>query len=257
MLDYAAFPEQRQNKIRQLLREQGRVVCTVLARDMQVSEHTIRRDLNELAQDGVCRRVHGGAVSMLEVAGTFEQRIEQNQAEKIKIAQACSLLIKRGACVFIDSGSTNLEIARNLPTQIPFTVVTNSPSIAMESMKSPLCEVILIGGKLNRQIGATLDPSAVKQINHIHFDQCFIGGCALDPQMGVTIFDYEEAEFKKVLIERSNQVIMGVTADKLLGVARYTIASCDQISIVVMDKSLAPKAAELFADMSLKIVMAS
>lgn len=257
MLDYAAFPEQRQNKIRQLLREQGRVICTILARDMQVSEHTIRRDLNELAQEGICRRVHGGAVSMLDELGSFEQRIEQNQAEKIKIAQACSLLIKQGACVFIDTGSTNLEIARNLPAHIAFTVVTNSPSIAIESMKRPLCEVILIGGKLNREIGASIDTSAANQINHIHFDQCFIGGCALDPQMGVTIFDYEEAEFKKVLIQRSNQVIMGVTADKLPGVARYTIASCDQISILVMDKSLNPNIVELFADTSIKIVMAS
>lgn len=257
MLDYAAFPEQRQNKIRQLLREQGRVICTILAREMQVSEHTIRRDLNELAQEGVCRRVHGGAVSMLEETGSFEQRIEQNQAEKLKIAQACSLLIKQGACVFIDTGSTNLEIARNLPAHIAFTVVTNSPSIAIESMKKPLCEVILIGGKLNREIGASIDSSAVNQINHIHFDQCFIGGCALDPQMGVTIFDYEEAEFKKALIERSNQVIMGVTADKLPGVARYTIASCEQISILVMDESLNKETEKLFADTSLKMIMAN
>lgn len=73
--------------------------------------------------------------------------------------------------------------------------------------------------------------------------------------MGVTIFDYEEAELKKTLIERSNQVIMGVTADKLPGVARYTIANCDQISILVMDKNLNSNIVELFAETSLKIVM--
>ncbi|MGG4607184.1 DeoR/GlpR family DNA-binding transcription regulator [Providencia sp. Me31A] len=255
MLDYAAFPEQRQNKIRQLLRDNGRVVCTILAKEMQVSEHTIRRDLNELTQEGVCRRVHGGAVSMLVETGTFEQRMEQNQAEKIKIARACSLLIKSEGCIFIDSGSTNLEIAKNLPVQLSLTVVTNSPVIALELMKKPLCEVILVGGKLNREIGASIDTSAVQQVNRIHFDQCFIGGCALDPQMGVTIFDYEEAEFKKALIERSNQVIMGVTVDKLPGVARYTIASCEQISVLVMDGELNKGKANLFENSSLKIVL--
>lgn len=72
MVDYAAFPDQRQ-KIRELLNNNGRVVCTALAREMNVFEHTIRRDLNESAQEGICKRVHGSAVSMLEVSGTFEQ----------------------------------------------------------------------------------------------------------------------------------------------------------------------------------------
>lgn len=256
MLDYAAFPEQRQNKIRQLLQDEGRVVCTILAREMQVSEHTIRRDLNELAQEGVCRRVHGGAVSVLEETGSFEQRVTQNQDEKIRIAQACSGLVKPNACIFIDSGSTNLKIAHYLPAQFPLTVVTHSPSIALELIKKPLCEVILIGGKLNREIGASIDTAAVHQISQIHFDQCFIGGCALDPQMGVTIFDYEESEFKKALIARSNQVIMGVTTDKLPGVARYNIASCEQISILVMDAKLNKEMANLLGNTSIKMVLA-
>ncbi|EPJ0398515.1 DeoR/GlpR family DNA-binding transcription regulator [Providencia rettgeri] len=256
MLDYVAFPEQRQNKIRQLLQDEGRVVCTTLAREMQVSEHTIRRDLNELAQEGVCRRVHGGAVSMLEEKGTFEQRTTQNQDEKIKIAKACNKLVKQNTCIFIDSGSTNLEIARYLPSELSLTVVTHSPAIALELMKKPLCEVILIGGKLNRQVGASIDISAGNQINQIHFDQCFIGGCALDPQMGVSIFDYEESKFKKILFERSNQVIMGVTADKLPGVARYKIANCEQISILVMTTELNKQTTDLFTNMAIKIAQA-
>ncbi len=255
MLDYAAFPDQRQNKIRQRLKDEGRVICTALAREMAVSEHTIRRDLNELAQDGVCRRVHGGAVSVLEEQGTFEQRIGRNQAEKINIAQKCASLIKMNGCIFIDTGSTNLEIARNLPNDFIVTVVTNSPSIAIELMKKTMCEVILIGGKLNSQIGASVDSSALRQINSIHFDQCFLGGCALDPQMGITIFDYEEAEFKKTLIEQSNQIIMGVTIDKLPGVARYVIADCDQLSILVMDKRTPTDITTLFDDSSVRILL--
>ncbi|MDD9340514.1 MAG: DeoR/GlpR family DNA-binding transcription regulator [Providencia heimbachae] len=255
MLDYAAFSDQRQNKIRQRLKDEGRVICTALAREMAVSEHTIRRDLNELAQEGVCRRVHGGAVNILEESGSFEQRTGQNQAEKINIAQKCVTLIKENGCVFIDSGSTNLEIARYLPNDFVITAVTNSPSIALELMKKTQCEVILIGGKLNSQIGASVDSAALRQINSIHFDQCFLGGCALDPQIGITIFDYEEAEFKKVLIEQSNQIIMGVTMDKLPGVARYAIADCDQLSVLVMDKRTPVDVTTLFDGSSVRILL--
>lgn len=254
MLDYAAFPDQRQKKIRQLLKDDGRVVCTVLAREMDVSEHTIRRDLNELAEEGVCKRVHGGAVSMLEAVGTFEQRIRHNQAEKFKIAQKCASLIKNDSCIFIDSGSTNLEIARSIPDTLASTVVTNSPAIALELMKKPLCEVIMIGGKVNAQIGASVGNSSTHQVRQIHFDQCFIGGCALDPQIGVTIFDYEEAEFKRALIEQSNQVIMGITSDKLPGAARYVIADCQQISILVLDRQISNDLHQLFAQTDMQIL---
>lgn len=256
MLDYAAFPEQRQKKIRELLNSNGRVVCTVLAREMNVSEHTIRRDLNELAQEGICKRVHGGAVSMLEESGTFEQRTAQYQSEKVKIAHTCASLIKPGGCIFIDSGSTNLEIARCIPDDVSVTVITHSPAIAIELMKKPHCEVILIGGKLNTQIGASVGSSAIYQISQIYFDQCFIGGCALDPQIGITIFDFEEAAFKKVLIEQSNQIIMGVTADKLPGVARYVIADCEQLSVLVIDKPMAADLNQLFDEKPMRILFA-
>lgn len=256
MLDYAAFPDQRQKKIRQLLKNEGRVVCTILAREMGVSEHTIRRDLNELAEEGVCKRVHGGAVSVLESAGTFEQRIGLNQAEKTSIAQKCASLIKNNTCVFIDSGSTNLEIARSIPETLASTVVTNSPLIAIELMKKPLCEVVMIGGKMNTQIGASVSNSSMHQIRQIYFDQCFIGGCAFDPQIGVTIFDYEEAEFKKALIEQSNQVIMGITADKLPGAARYLVASCQQISILVVNKHIPNDLHQLLVKTDMQILFA-
>lgn len=257
MLDYAAFPEQRQQKIRQLLHTGGRVICTVLAREMGVSEHTIRRDLNELAQEGVCQRVHGGAVSVLKESGTFEQRIVQNQAEKIAIAAKCASLIKNNSCVFIDSGSTNLEIARCLSADLAITVVTNSPIIAVELMKKNFQDVILIGGRLNVQIGASVDNAALRQISQIRFDQCFLGGCAIDPQTGITLFDYVEAEFKKALIAQSSQIIMGVTADKIPGVARYTAASCEQLSILVLSQHVPDATINLFDANAIRIELAN
>ena len=91
MLDYAAFPEQRQALIRQLLHNDGRVQCSTLVEQLGVSEHTIRRDLQVLADEGLCKRVYGGAVSVLGDVADFQQRIGQNSAEKKNCARLCRI----------------------------------------------------------------------------------------------------------------------------------------------------------------------
>ena len=92
MLDYAAFPEQRQARIRQILIESGKVVCAELAVQMGVSEHTIRRDLHELGKKGICKKVYGGAVLQLPEAGSFISREQINSAKKDTIAQEAAKL---------------------------------------------------------------------------------------------------------------------------------------------------------------------
>ncbi len=119
MLDYAAFPQQRQALICQILQENGRVVCAELAARLQVSEHTIRRDLHELSREGFCKKVYGGAVLSLPEAGDYSQRKDKNRAIKLRIAQQCARLVKPGGTIFIDTGTTNLAMAEALPTDAP------------------------------------------------------------------------------------------------------------------------------------------
>lgn len=95
MLDYASFPEQRQDRIRAILQENGRVVCAELATQMSVSEHTIRRDLHELSKEGICKKVYGGAVLQLPDAGNFFSREQKNTTPWLD--KCCSFLRD---CVF-------------------------------------------------------------------------------------------------------------------------------------------------------------
>jgi DeoR/GlpR family transcriptional regulator of sugar metabolism len=164
MLDYAAFPGQRQDLIRQILQENGRVVCTELATRMNVSEHTIRRDLHELSKEGFCKKVYGGAVLQLPDAGNFFTREQKDSAKKDAIAQKAATLIKAGGCIFIDTGTTNLALAKALPADLSITVVTNSPAIAAELLRHPLCEVIMTGGQIQRASGGTVGATAANQI---------------------------------------------------------------------------------------------
>ena len=107
MLDYAAFPQQRQALICQILQENGRVVCAELAARLQVSEHTIRRDLHELSREGFCKKVYGGAVLSLPEAGDYSQRKDKNRAIKLRIAQQCARLVKPGGQVFFSTINRN------------------------------------------------------------------------------------------------------------------------------------------------------
>lgn len=238
MLDYAAFPDQRQDLIRQILREQGRVICVELAQQMGVSEHTVRRDLHELSKEGICKKVYGGAVLQLPDAGTFTTRKEQNLSTKDMIAQKCASLIKNQSCIFIDAGSTNLAMAQALPESLAITAVTNAPDIAAALLKYPHVEVIMLGGRMQKDTGGCVGNTAIEQLKNIMFDQAFIGGCAMSPEAGLTGFNFDDCEFKKAAIAQSSQTVVGLTAEKIPGIARFAVASCEAIDILVVEEKL-------------------
>ncbi len=256
MLDYAAFPEQRQDLIRQILQENGRVVCAELATRMQVSEHTIRRDLQELSKEGICKKVYGGAVLQLADAGNFHSREQKNHAKKATIAQKAATLIKAGSCIFIDTGTTNLALAKALPPDLAITVVTNSPAIAAELLHHPLCEVIITGGQIQRTSGGAVGATAASQIQGMIFDQAFIGGCAMDPGMGLTGFDFADCEFKKVVIAQSSQTIVALTTDKIPGVARFVVAKSRDIDVLVVEAGLDNEAMAALAEQDVRVISA-
>ena len=236
LLDYDAFPEQRQALIHQTLEEKGRVVCVDLAKQLGVSEHTIRRDLQELARKGLCKKVYGGAVSPPQEATNFLARSGHKLTEKNALARKCIQLIKEKSCVFLDTGTTHLAIAQALPDDSELTIVTNSPLIATELIRVKNCEVILLGGKLNKDVGGILGSEPINQLREIEFDLAFVGACAFDPQTGLTGVDYDDACFKKEIVKKGCQIVLALTAEKISSVARYKIAAAEDIDYIVVSK---------------------
>jgi len=235
--DFMAYPQQRQAEILKRLGETGSVKCAPLSSELGVSEHTIRRDLKELADKGLCKRIHGGAVRFAPVAETLATRLEGNQQQKRALSSIAVTLMRAGSCLFLDAGSTNVEIARQLPEELDLTVVTNSPLIALEAEKKKGCQVILIGGAFNGETGGCLGITAINQIKQIHFDQVYLGACAFDVEEGITAFNYEDAEFKRGVIERSGELIVALAAEKIATVARYLIVSPEKISTLIIDSA--------------------
>lgn len=256
MLDYATFPDRRQALIRQTLRDQGSVICAELARQLGVSEHTIRRDLHELSKEGVCKKVYGGAVLIVPDAGVFASRKEHNLSAKEAIAQKCAELIKSHSCIFIDAGTTNLAMARALPETLVATVVTNAPDIAAALLRYPTIDVIMLGGRIEKNSGGCVGNTAIEQLKGVMFDQAFIGGCAMSPDTGLTGFNYDDCEFKKAAIRQSSQTVVGLTAEKIPGVARFAVASCEEIDILVIENKLNPSFYQALQAENIQIVTA-
>lgn len=234
MQENAVFARNRHAIILEALKTEGRVYCAQLAKQLQVSEHTVRRDLEELDKEGICRRVHGGAIHMPPGAKDFASRLSESANVKEALGRACALLLKPGALVFIDAGTTNLAVADSLPPDADITVVTNTPAIAMAVMAHATVKLIMVGGLIDNTVAGALGVTALNQIRSMHFDQCVLGVCALDPLAGASVHDYRDAEFKQALVAQSAEVIMAVTSDKLASVASYRIADCQHISHLVV-----------------------
>ncbi len=254
MLTQTAFPEERQQRIRARLAERGRVLAVELAEEFGVSEHTIRRDLGDLVAAGVCKRVYGGAVVVSPAGGDIARRSVENTDAKDALGRGGAALMRAGQCVFLDAGTTNLAIARSIDPNLTLTVATNSPAIAQVLMASK--EVILLGGRINPATGGALGVTAVQQLQQMYFDQCFLGVCALDAREGLSVFEFDDAEFKRAAIARSGHVSLAVTSEKLSSIARYAVASSEQVGTVVVEHDAPQERLASLRDAGIDVVVA-
>lgn len=232
---HEVFPGERQQRISERLALYGRVIAADLASEFNVSEHSIRRDLGVLAAAGLCKRVYGGAILLPAAEGPMAVRVRQNVERKDSLGLAAASLLRAGQHVFIDAGSTNLAIAGAIDPRLKLTLSTNSPLIAVQLMKLPCAEVILLGGRVNSVSGGVIGLAAVQQLRQFNVDLCFLGACAIDPDNGITAFGLDDAEFKRAVVAASGQVVVAVTNEKLSSIAHYQVASCEEVTALVVE----------------------
>jgi len=213
----------------------GRVIAAQLAQELNVTEDTVRRDLRDLAAAGLCQKVYGGAVRMpgAPEAGSFTQRATRQLGGKALLGTAAAALIAPGSVVFLDAGSSNLALAEALP-RTRLTVITNAPAIAARLLDQPHIELIVIGGRIKQDIGASVGPTALREIEAIRPDLYVLGACGVDPGAGVTAVDFEEAEFKRRVAARSRATLVLATGDKLGAVAHYAVLPLSQLTHLVV-----------------------
>lgn len=247
---------QRQGLIQERLRTSGRVLAADLAREFDVSEDTIRRDLRELAAAGLCERVYGGALPVAPGGTTLADRITDAPERKAALAAAALPFVHAGMTVFFDAGSTNLAIARALPAGLKLTAVTNTPLIAVALMEKTDVEVILIGGKIDPRVGAAIGARAQRDVETLRPDLCLLGACGIDMEAGLTGYDYEDAEFKRLVARRSAAVLTAVTTDKLGTCAPHAVIHASECKVLIVEHDAPAEIGALYGKAGIDVVRA-
>lgn len=226
---------QRKNEILSMLRQQGQVEAKALAAHYQVSEDTIRRDLREMAAEGLLQRVHGGALLASPAEADLTRRQHIAMPSKAQVAAAAARLIAPGQIVILDGGTTCAELARSLPRDMPLTVVTHSPTIAVALAEHDKVEVVLIGGRLFRHSMVAVGAAALEALSHIRADLYFMGVTGVHPDAGFSTGDFEEAYIKRALSGRAAETVVLASSEKLGVASAYKIGDLGMAASLVVD----------------------
>jgi|SRR5882757_9500929 len=216
----------------------NKVLSATLSNDINVSEDTIRRDLQELSVTGKLIKVHGGALSHSfdEVQYPFNK--VYSQSNKRIIAEKAVKLIKDGMFVLTSGGTTILEMARMLPADLSATFISGSIPAIVEYMHHPNIEIIVIGDKLSRNSKITVGADAMARIKTLKPDLCFLGINAIDIQHGITDSDWDVVQLKQTMIASSQKTVCLTIAEKINTL--QPIHVCDVLKIDMLITELPP-----------------
>ena len=220
----------------------NKVLVGDLSTGINVSEDTIRRDLQELAEHGKLIKVHGGALSK-SFYTSFKPAQVYSLENKKRIAQKAAGLIQDGMFVSTTGGTTIIELAKALPENLHATFITGSLPAALEYIHHPNIEVIMIGDKLSKSSQITVGGEAITRIRQIRADICFLGTNALDANQGLTDNDWDVVQVKRAMIESSSRVVSLAIAEKLNTVQRIRVCETKDIDVLITE--LDPDSPEL------------
>lgn len=238
------------------LRRDGRLVAKSLAEELDLSEDTIRRDLREMATEGLLARVHGGALPLQPALPDFAARKAVASDEKRRLGRLAATLVRAGDIVFLDGGTTNAEIARALPRDLAFTVVTHSPTIATEFEHHANIEIFLIGGRIYRHSMVAVGAVASAAIASVRPDIFFLGVTAAHSRHGFTTGDYEEAAIKRQIAAQSIRTYVALTAEKLERASPVTIMPLEVATGVILPGNTDAAEADIFGAAGIEILRA-
>lgn len=232
--------EERYRYIIERLSRDSRVYITALSKELHVSDDTLRRDLVELEQQGLLTKVHGGAVLKSDISLQFAERL--NTATRVKQQMAAKLvpLFNDGEVLLIDGGTSNLEVARQLPADKHFTVYTNSLPIACELSDRSNIELVMLGGEVFGLSQVTVGISVFRMLQTVYPDWVVIGISDLHPQKGLTTSDREEAIIKRSMLKQGSQCAVIAGGEKLGTARNYHVASLAEIDYIVTEDEKVP-----------------
>jgi DeoR/GlpR family transcriptional regulator of sugar metabolism len=245
---------QRRAVILDALGRDGRVVASELSARFGVSEDTVRRDLRELAEEGLLMRVYGGAVRKSPVSAAYSRRKTEFLPAKSAIGEAAVKFIKDGQVVFIDGGTTPLEVAMQLPVDLRITVVTHSLPIASALAEHPHAHVVVLGGNLYKDSLVMVGATTVDAYRQVRADLCVLGTASIHPQIGIGVLNQEEAEVKRAMVAGAAEVMVVASGEKLNTSAPFLVGPLSLVTRLVTDPEVSDDALHAYREAGIEVV---
>ncbi|MED4401845.1 DeoR/GlpR family DNA-binding transcription regulator [Metabacillus fastidiosus] len=232
--------EERKKVITELIEEHGQVKVNDLAAQFTVSTETIRRYLEELEGEKKLKKVYGGAVKMETAEPSMFEREILRMEEKKRIGSKAASFVKEGEVIFIDEGSTTLQMCAALKDIFNITVITNSFPLATilmdyESKQLFHGEIIFLGGQIRSKHFRASGSLTEKMAKEFYADKAFIAIDGIHKQAGLTSFDIEKCLLSKIFIENANTSFILVDHSKIDVKANYKIVSLESADYILSD----------------------
>jgi DeoR family transcriptional regulator of aga operon len=251
--------EERKRKIAQLVESEGRVIVAELVKRFGASEVTIRTDLEALAATGALVRVHGGAIKPEEPNHDRPLKFKEtlHHAEKVRIGRAAAGIIRPGQTIILDSGTTTIEIARQIRglDVKPLTIVTNALPVAFELSDVPQFTVIMLGGILRPMSRSLVGPQAEREMSQMNADQLFLGVAGIDPELGLLTPDILEAQLNAMMIRVAREVTVVSDSSKFGQRSLSLISRMESIHRVITDERVDRAMVALLRKRGIEVVL--
>ncbi|MEW5871516.1 MAG: DeoR/GlpR family DNA-binding transcription regulator [Chloroflexota bacterium] len=247
---------ERHARIRKLVEQNGRVTVQELSASFEVSEATIRRDLEELDGQGWVQRTHGGAVGVERAAKEppMLQRIAEQRTEKQRIGQAAAQMVRDGETIFLGSGTTVLEIARHLPQDLHLTVITNSLPVVNELAGRPNIDLIVIGGQLRQSELSMVGHVAEQALREFRADQVFMGMRSIDAGCGFTNDYLPEIMTDRAILGMAPRVIVVADHRKFGRVSSALLGPVTVAHVIITDEKTPQKCTSELEELGVEVV---
>lgn len=234
----ALTPEQRRVKIIEILKRHDFVDYTYLKDMFNVSEMTIRRDIEQLVKTGEAVRVYGGAKLQIErgYEASIQERLNTNHLEKQSLAEEAAKQINDGDVIALDGSTTALEVSKLIKDRKDLTVITNNISIAIELATSPDITTVLLGGFVRGSSLSLVGAMVEQTLASFYIDKAFISSKALNDKEGLTDITMEEGQAKQAMIDKANHVYVLVDHTKLGNLSFFQVLNIDEIDTVITDQ---------------------
>ncbi|MFE4001614.1 DeoR/GlpR family DNA-binding transcription regulator [Nocardioides sp. YIM B13467] len=226
---------QRRAHLLRLLDETGKIVAKDAAAELGISEDSIRRDLRDLAAEGLCQRVYGGALPVSPAVVDYATRRSVEPGGKRAVAATAAGLVRPGSTLILDGGTTALAVAEALPRDLECTVITNSPTVASALLQHPSADLFLLGGRVFKHSAVACGAAAVEAAQNVSADLCLIGVTGVHPEAGLTTGDAEDAAMKRALAARAAETYVLASSEKIGTASPYRVLPWGQITGVITD----------------------